>query len=167
MTEKVKKIIQTLGLEPLTFEGGYFRSTYRSAHILEKEHLPEGYNSRRVVSSAIYYLLTPDTCSRMHRLPTEEIFHFYAGDPVQMLQLSEHGTGKVITIGPDVLAGMQPQVVVPKNTWQGTRLVDGGEYALLGATVAPGFEEADFIAAEEADLLKAYPDFKEFIRQLT
>jgi predicted cupin superfamily sugar epimerase len=74
----------------------------------------------------------------MHRLKSDEIFHFYLGNPVEMLQLYPDGTGITITIGADIGAGMQPQVLVPTGTWQGARLKPGGKFALLGTTVSPG-----------------------------
>src|SRR5207249_3960045 len=98
------------------------------------------YSGDRSVSTAIYYLLTPGTFSALHRLKSDEIFHFYAGSPVKMLQLHEDGRGEEIILGSDVLAGQQPQVLVRRGVWQGSYLLPGGEFALLGCTVAPGFE---------------------------
>src|SRR5581483_11176343 len=95
-------------------------------------------------ATAIYYLLTPDTVSAMHRLATDEIFHFYLGDPVEMLQLRPDGSHRVAILGPDLDAGQRPQIVVPRGVWQGARLVPGGRFALLGTTVAPGFDYADY-----------------------
>jgi predicted cupin superfamily sugar epimerase len=166
MTETVKQIIEILDLKPLTIEGGYYRETYRSEEMVAKEHLPQRYQSARTFATAIYYLLTPETYSSLHKLPTDEIFHFYMGDPVEMLQLFDDGTGKIITIGNDLQKGQIPQVVVPKFTWQGTKLVDGGAFALFGATTAPGFEFEDFIAPNAEELIKQYPQFEKKIREL-
>jgi len=126
-----------------------------------------GYLSSRAFSTAIYYLLTSETFSSIHLLPTDEIFHFYAGDPVEMLQLFEDGTGKIIKIGNDIEKGYLPQIVVPRNTWQGTRLIPGGAYALFGTTMAPGFEFEDFVCHDKEVLLKKYPQFTEMINHLT
>ncbi len=82
----------------------------------------------------------------MHRLPTEEVFHLYLGGPVRMLQLFPDGSGREVVIGADILAGQQPQLVVPPGVWQGSRLEPGVEFALLGATMAPGFDYADYEA---------------------
>src|SRR3954469_7262470 len=95
-------ILRLLDLKPLTIEGGYFRQTYRSA---EEVELPL-YAAPRPLATAIYYLLTPDTFSQMHRVPGEEIFHFYLGDPVEMLQLAPAGHGEIIVMGHDLAAGM-------------------------------------------------------------
>ncbi|NIM01419.1 MAG: cupin domain-containing protein [Acidobacteria bacterium] len=148
-----------LGLEPHPEEGGFFRETYRS-----DTEIP---GTGRSVSTAIYYLLTADTFSAMHRLPGEEIFHFYLGDPVEMLQLSPDGTNRIVTIGNKIDEGMEPQVVVPGGTWQGSRVVPGGSFALLGATMAPGFDYADYEAGGRAALIRDHPDHAERITALT
>ncbi|MCE1200927.1 MAG: cupin domain-containing protein [Bacteroidia bacterium] len=166
VTEKAKRIIEFLGLEPLTMEGGFYKETYRSDETIEAGHLPTRFKSKRAFATAIYYLLTPDTFSALHQLPSDEIFHFYLGDPVEMLQLFEDGTGKIIQLGNDIEKGQIPQVVVPKYTWQGTRLVSGGQFALLGTTVAPGFEFEDFITPDKEALLKKYPHYATMIDHL-
>ena len=161
-----RDLIATLNLQPLPGEGGYFHETYRAddTHAV----LPSRYGpGERAFCTAIYYLLTPDTFSALHKLPTDEIFHFYLGSPVEMLLLREDGTGSVITIGPGIGNGMRPQVVVPRGTWQGSRLVDGGEFALLGTTMAPGFEFPDFVAGSRAELTSRYPTYSRWIEGLT
>ena len=163
---KSEEIIDMLKLKPLPAEGGFFVESYRADESVEE--LPRRYhNERRCFSTAIYYLLTPDTISAMHRLPSDEIFHFYAGDLVEMLQLSPDGSGKVVKLGSDLKAGLRPQVVVPRGTWQGSRLADGGHFALLGTTVAPGFEFTDFEAGAREMLVDLYPEHAHLIRQLT
>ena len=103
----------------------------------------------------------------MHRLKSDEIFHFYLGDPVEMLLLLPDGTGRTLVLGPDLLNGMQPQVVVPAGIWQGARLLKGGRLALLGTTVSPGFEFADYESGRRNELIKSYPKCQEFITHLT
>ncbi|MDP2481525.1 MAG: cupin domain-containing protein [Candidatus Palauibacterales bacterium] len=156
-----RDLIERLGLEPHPAEGGHFRETYRSARRFE----PEGaYGGDRSVSTAIYYLLTPDTFSALHRLPGDEIFHFYLGDPVDMLLLHPDGTAERITLGPD-LGTMRVQHVVRGGTWQGSRLAPGGRWALLGTTMAPGFEPEDYEAGTP-DVVGAYPGEADAIRAL-
>ncbi len=162
-----KEIIELLKLEPLPFEGGYFRETYRSSITLPPDALPRHYSSNRSVSTAIYYLLTDDTVSRLHRLPTEEIFHFYLGDPVSMLQLHPDGNGRLVVLGADLQAGHSPQLIVPAGTWIGMFLHDNGRYALMGTTMAPGFDIDDFEPGNRDQLIKEYPDYSELIRRLT
>jgi predicted cupin superfamily sugar epimerase len=162
--EKLKSL---MNLHPLPSEGGYYVETYRSPELLRQECLPDLYRGARNASTAIYYLLEPETFSAMHRLISDEIFHFYAGDPVEMLQLWPDGSGKVVLIGTDFEKGMAPQVVVPRGVWQGARLVPGGEFALLGCTVSPGFDFADYESGARALLSKAYPGFTKLITALT
>ena len=133
------RLIALLGLRPLSLEGGYFRETYRCADALPAAALPRRYGREKAMSTAIYYLLTADTFSALHRLPTDEVFHFYLGDPVEMLQLLPDGTGRLVALGPDLLAGQAPQVVVPGGAWQGSRLRDGGRLEIVERVAVTGF----------------------------
>ncbi len=150
-----------LNLEPHPIEGGSFRQTYVSAETVK---LPRGIRSQ---GTAIYYLLEAGTFSEMHVLASDEIFHFYLGDPVEMLQLHPDGTSAVFTLGPDLLAGQHVQLVVPAGVWQGTRLIGNGKLALLGCTVTPGFDYADYRNASYDELVKGWPDQAERIKALT
>jgi predicted cupin superfamily sugar epimerase len=161
------QVISALRLQPHPREGGYFVETYRSQEELPSGALPTRYPGPRSVSTAIYYLLTPETFSEMHRLRSDEVFHFYLGSPVEMLHLWPDGSGQVVTLGTDLAADMRPQVVVPRGVWQGARLRPGGDFALLGTTVAPGFDYADYEAGDRDVLVKAYPAFRESIEALT
>lgn len=154
-------IIAALNLRPHPVEGGYFRETYRCPDTLD------GPRGKRSLGTAIYYLLTPNSVSALHRLPTDEIYHFYLGDPIRMLQLEPNGTSRTIEIGSEVLAGRQPQLVVPGGVWQGSHLIDGGRFALLGATMAPGFDYADYEAGRREALARQFPEWTELIHRLT
>ena len=161
-----REIIDRFGLEPLPGEGGFYTRTHCSPGMIPREALPPGYQEPRPFSTAILYLLTPETFSALHMLPTEEIYHFYLGDPVQMLNLHPGGEAEIVTLGPDISSGQQVQWVVPKGTWQGSRLMSGGEYALLGATMCPGFDWPDMDLAEPDELIEAYPRYRDLIRRL-
>jgi len=150
-------LIAALQLQRLPLEGGYYRETYRSDQLLP--------GSVKSVCTAIYYLLTPDTCSALHRLPADEIYHFYLGDPVELLQLNEMG-GTVVRLGPNLFAGDAVQAVVPRGVWQGSSLKDGGRFALLGTTVAPGFDFEDYEAGDPTALAARYPEFAARIARL-
>jgi predicted cupin superfamily sugar epimerase len=171
MTERARPdpegLISLLGLRPHPREGGHFVETYRSDERVAAQALPPRYAGGRALGTAIYYLLTPATRSPMHRLASDEIFHFYLGDAVEMLLLRPDGSGGVAVLGPDLDAGMRPQVIVPRGVWQGARLRPGGGVALLGTTVAPGFEYADYEAGERAGLLARYPAHARMIEALT
>jgi len=163
----IEKIIEKLSLIPLVKEGGLYHQTYRSSLHIDKHSLPEIYSGKRSISTAIYYFLASDTFSAMHKLPSDEIYHFYLGDPVEMLQLRSDGSGQRSTIGNRIEENMLPQVVVQGDTWQGSRLIDGGKFALMGTTVSPGFEFSDYIHGNRATLIKEYPEFEEIITKLT
>ena len=154
-------VIERLGLTPHPREGGFFRETYRS----RETFLPTGsFSGSRSVGTAIYYLLTPDTYSALHRLPGDEVFHFYLGDPIEMLELLPDGSSRITVLGAG-LDGMRPQHVVPGGVWQGSRLLPGGAWALLGTTMAPGFSYEDYEEAG-ADVAAAYPRVAELARTL-
>ena len=163
----VEALRAILGLTPHPAEGGYFAETYRSPDQVPAAALPSHYGAGRAASTAIYYLLTPDTFSAMHRLASDEIFHFYLGDPVEMLHLHPDGSHRILGLGPNLEAGQRPQVIVPRNIWQGARLIPGGHYALLGTTVAPGFDYTDYETALRASLLATHPTAKDLILALT
>ncbi|HEY6448784.1 MAG TPA: cupin domain-containing protein [Acidobacteriaceae bacterium] len=159
-----------LRLEPHPREGGWFRQTWRSEGAIPHDALPARYmpaSMGRAAGTAIYYLLEPDSFSEMHRLASDEVFHFYLGDPVEMLQLYADGTGRRILLGSDLRAGQLVQTVVPQGVWQGSRLVPGGEVALLGCTVSPGFDYVDYASAERIALARQWPDWSEMIAVLT
>jgi len=162
--EDVKKL---LGLQPHPREGGWYVRTYEATERVDAAVFEDKrYAGARLTGTAIYYLLEPGTFSEMHRLKSDEVFHFYAGDAVEMLQLREKGEGGVMVIGNDLLRGQRPQVVVRRGVWQGSRLVEGGSWALLGCTVNPGFEFEDYEPGVREELCGAWPEFAEEITAL-
>jgi hypothetical protein len=162
--DDVKRLLQ---LTPLELEGGFFRETYRSRWQIAGDHLPEGIRGRRSIGTAIYYMVTPESFSTLHRLPGTEVFHFYLGDPVVMLQLHPEGKTQTVTLGQDLAAGHQPQVVVRGSVWQGCRLASGGRWALLGTTMSPGFDYADYETGVPDELIAQFPNVAEAIRLYT
>jgi uncharacterized protein len=163
----LEELLQLLDLKPLPEEGGFFVETYRSQEIIDAGVFGHGHTGKRSLSTAIYYLITPDSFSTLHKVPGEEIFHFYFGDPVEMLQLRANGSMQLITLGHDLRSGMKLQHVVSGGDWQGARLVTGGAYALLGTTMAPGFDYADFTKGRRDDLTATYPSHRELISRFT
>ena len=163
--EDIKKLLQ---LVPHPREGGWYIRTYESSEMLGAETFGSArYSGPRRTGTAIYYLLEPDTFSEIHRLRSDEIFHFYAGDSVEMLQLLPNGEGEVLRIGTKLEDGERPQVVVPRDVWQGSRLKPGGRWALLGCTVSPGFEFEDYEAGNREHLLVQWPRYADLISTLT
>jgi uncharacterized protein len=166
-----EKIIEILKLTPLQNEGGFYRETWRSQDTIPESALPDRYLKSKSFGTAIYYLLTTDTKSKIHRLPTDEIFHFYLGDPVEMLILYPDGNSEIIMLGQKIDEGESVQVVIPKGTWFGARLkkMSGRTYgfALMGTTVAPGFDFSDFEIGKRKVLAKLFPDKIDLIKILT
>lgn len=152
------ELIAQLRLRPLEGEGGLHRETYRRAGAGGPDH-PS--------ATAIYYLLTPDTYSELHRLPDDELYHFYLGDPVELLQMSPDGGVGVHVLGPDVTHGMVVQLLVPGGNWQGSRLREGGRFALMGTTMTPGFRLATYERGERHRLQTLYPSAAVEIERLT
>jgi len=144
------ELIGRLGLAPLPGEGGHYRETWRSRD-----------------GSAILYLLTPESFSALHRLPTDEIYHFYLGDPVEVLLLQPDGRSETVVLGPDLFGGQRVQHTVPGGVWQGSRVARGGAWALLGTTMAPAFDLAGYEAGDREALAAGWPDAADAIRALT
>lgn len=161
-----EEIIRALKMQPHPVEGGYFAETYRSAGSVPREVIP-GYPAARSLSTAIFYMLTAGTFSAMHQVRGDEMFHFYLGDPVEMLQLHPNGSGNLVVLGQDILGGMKLQHVVAGGVWQGSRLREGGKFALLGTTMAPGFEYEDYETGKRDELIAKYPAFAAPIRART
>jgi predicted cupin superfamily sugar epimerase len=154
-----------LKLEPHPVEGGHFRRTYTSNLSVEVRRDAELVT--RAMGTAIYYLLEPGTFSEMHVLSSDELFHFYLGDPVEMLQLWPDGSSALITLGQDLAAGQCVQLLVPAGVWQGTCLVGDGQVALLGCSVVPGFDFSDYTSGSYVELAARWPEESDRIRQLT
>lgn len=165
----VAELIEALKLAPLPVEGGLYRQTYVGDESIPRGGLPARYSTDKPFSTAIYYLLTdePDSFSALHRLPTDEIYHFYLGDPVEQLLLLPDGASERVVLGHDLLSGQRVQHVAPRGVWQGSRLIAGGRFALLGTTMAPGFSDHDYEGGEREALIERYPDQAELIRSLT
>ena len=165
----VEEIIKQLNLEPLPEEGGFFRRTYQSSERIPNGTLPRRHQQDLAVGSAIYALITAADFSAIHRLDTDEIYHFYNGDPLEMLLLHPDGSGEIFILGNDLQAGMRPQKVVAKNVWQGSRSIPGGEhgFSLIGTTMAPEFVWQGFELGQQKSLSAQYPAFVEMIAALT
>ncbi|MGW6642117.1 cupin domain-containing protein [Streptomyces iakyrus] len=140
-------LIAHYGLEPIPSEGGLFRQTWAGPE--RPDGRPEG--------TAIVALLTADDFSALHRLPTDEIWHFYRGDPLELLLLAPDGTTRTVVLGPEILRGQYVQFTVPAGTWMGGRVAAGGSWTLFGCTMAPGFTFAGYEHGDAAELTARYP----------
>ena len=162
----VAEIIRLFELKPHP-EGGFFKETYRSDEKFPAHALPSRYHSDRYLYTAIYYLLTEESFSVMHRIQTDELLHFYLGDPVYILQLHPDGHAETKIMGNNIASGHSPQCLIPRGIWQGARLVEGGRFALMGTTTTPGFDFEDFEIGESQKLKQLYPDQRHVIERFT
>jgi hypothetical protein len=162
-------LIKHFNMARIPQEGPWFVLTYNSSDVLARGALPERYDGPRAAGSAIIALVTRTDFSAMHRLKTDEMWHYYGGDPLEMLILHPNGSSEVVVLGADVLAGQKLQYVVPRGSWQGARPRGKGpdSYSIFGDTLAPAFEYGDFAMGYRDELQKAYPGEAALIEQLT
>ena len=149
---------------PLDVEGGMWRAMFRSDETLPEGIFPGRAGDREAYGS-ILYLLTADAVSRMHRLASDEIWHFYMGAACELLLLCPDGTGHAVRLGQDLLGGECVTTLAPRGCWQGVRMIGEGDFALLGTTMTPAYEDSDYEDGTEA-LLKEYPEFADKILPL-
>jgi predicted cupin superfamily sugar epimerase len=171
MTDKVyiQKLIEHLKLEPLPVEGGLYVQTYKAPERLPEETLPAGCTGSHPMGTVILYFYTddPDSFSAIHKLPLDETYHFYMGDPVEMLLLYPDGKSERLILGHDVLNGQKVQFTVQRGVWQSSHLLPGGEYALAGTTMSPGYEDSDYQGGDRDEMIRQYPHEADLIRTLT
>ena len=165
MHPDAEKWIELLELSPHP-EGGYFSETYRSDLTLPKASLGEGFPGDRASSTAIYYLLNEDNFSALHRIASDEMWHFYAGSALRVEGLHPDGRREDWILHNDPTVG-RPQEIVPAQTWFGSRLMKPEGYALVGCTVSPGFDFADFEMAPRTEMVKSFPEHQSWIESLT
>lgn len=166
MPAAIDRLIKALGLQPHP-EGGFYRETYRASEAIPNAGLPARFRGPRAHGTAIYYLLRAGERSKLHRIKSDEVWHFYDGDPLTIVAIS--GAGQLIetTLGRDFTAGQVPQHVVPAGFWFGAIPSRGSAFTLAGCTVSPGFDFADFELATRAGLLGDFPQHRAWIERLT
>ncbi|MFL6350250.1 MAG: cupin domain-containing protein [Bryobacteraceae bacterium] len=158
--------IDQLKLEPHP-EGGFFRETYRAPLVIEQSALPSTFQGSRTASTAIYFLLAGEEFSALHRLAADEVWHFYAGAALLIHSIDLTANHSLVKLGQNPDVGERLQWVVPAGHWFGSCLEQPDQYALVGCTVAPGFDFADFEMAERVALTAQYPQHRNMIDKLT
>ena len=166
MNKKAKEYIQKLQLKSHP-EGGYYKEIYRAGELILPDHLPKRYNSSRAFSTSIYFLLEGNQFSSFHRLKSDELWHFYDGSTLIIYTIDEKGELKKIKMGKESNEGEFFQIQIKQNIWFGAELHDQSSFALIGCTVAPGFEFADFELGKRDMLFNLYPEHKNIIKKLT
>ena len=148
-------------------EGGAFRELYRADLMLSRRSLPLFFQGDRAASTSIYFLLADGQFSAFHRIAADEVWHFYFGDPLLVYEITHNGRLVIHRLGVDVEKGESFQTVVKAGSWFASAPAPGSEYALVGCTVAPGFDFADFELADRETLTQQYPEHRELIARLT
>ena len=166
MTPTAQTYIDTLQLDAHP-EGGFFKETYRCHQRMDVTVGGDVTSDQRSVSTGIYFLLEKNNFSAFHKIQSDEMWHFYAGQALEVLTLNAHGELGCTRLGSDLLGGEVHQHVVPANTWFASRVAVGGSFSLVGCTVAPGFDFADFCLADRAMLVAAFPQHSQTITELT
>lgn len=160
-----QQLIQQYNLLPHP-EGGWYKQTYKSAEYISAAALPERFGGDRPFSTAIYFLLEKGNYSAFHRIKSDECWHFYRGDPLEIIVLQPNGELGVTTLGNDITKGHLFQYVVPAGCWFASRPAPGSQYCFVGCTVAPGFDFADFEMANGEQLVSEFPQHNNLIREL-
>jgi hypothetical protein len=166
MDDPVKRIVERFELEPHP-EGGYFREVYRASMQLDHPGIPDREACQRPAATLIYFLLSGDDFSALHRVRhSDEVWHLYAGGPLEITVIDERGRLGVRELTTDLGVG-EPTTMIPAGSWQSARLAPGAAWALGGCSVAPGFDYRDFEMPAAGELLALFPEHEATIRQLT
>jgi hypothetical protein len=167
MNQQAQHVITRLCLERHP-EGGHYRETYRSVESISAEYLPERFaGGARPFSTAIYFLLADDDFSALHRIKSDEIWHYHAGGTMLIHEVDQSGRYVQHKLGGDCSKNVSFQVVVKAGSWFGATLEKPGTFTLVGCTVSPGFDFRDFEMAERGELLRQFPGLREIIERLT
>jgi len=162
----VQLLIDKLELLPHP-EGGYFKETYRSQGEIPEASLSSDFEGNRNYATGIYYLLESGDYSALHKIKQDEMWHFYQGDAIELVTITEEGELNVVLIGSDIANNEQPQYVVPKNVWFAASVSKPNSYALAGCTVSPGFDFRDFELGSYEQLVDLFPQHEAYIKKFT
>ncbi len=166
MSPQAQKYIEKLQLKPHP-EGGYYKEIYRAGEIILPENLPKRYKLSRNFSTSIYFLLEGNQVSKFHRLKSDEQWHFYDGSKIVIYVIDEGGKLNKILLGRNIEKGESLQTVIKHNSWFAAELSDKISFAIIGCTVAPGFDFNDFELGKRDDLINTFPQLRELIYKLT
>lgn len=157
-------VVELLELKPLVPEGGFYKETFRSGAQIPTPNGP------RPVSTAIFYMITGSNFSAFHKLLNDEVYHFYSGKSVELHLIFPNGNYRLVKLGSNFAAGEVPQYTVPAGTWQASKIANSSsenDWSLLGTTMSPGFDFADFVLANRKDLIFQFPAQRLIIEALT
>ncbi|MES2567694.1 MAG: cupin domain-containing protein [Bacteroidota bacterium] len=162
----VENIVQELNLLPHP-EGGYYKETYRSELKVSQSCLPADFSGERNIATGIYFLIEKGNFSALHKIKSDETWHFYYGDALEVIEINEKGELTQTKIGPDLRNGEKFQYTVKANTWFGSRVSSKGNFSFVGCTVYPGFDFQDFKLGKKHELILQFPEHSGIITELT
>ncbi|MBC8110862.1 MAG: cupin domain-containing protein [Verrucomicrobia bacterium] len=148
-------------------EGGYYRETYRSPEMISYHNLPLRYSESRSFSTSIYFLMESHHFSAFHRIQSDEMWHFYYGCPVHVYVIDEKGNLEILKVGQNPESGELFQALVPAGCWFASHPAEPESFSLVGCTVAPGFDFADFEIANTDELVSQFPEHEAVIRKFS
>jgi len=162
----VETLVKELDLLPHP-EGGFYKETYRSEGKITQSCLSPNFKGDRNMATGIYFLIEKNNFSALHKIKSDETWHFYYGDALEVIEINEQGRLTITKIGSNLSNGETFQYTVKANTWFGSRASEGGSFSLVGCTVYPGFDFNDFELAKREDLIKLFPNHQNIITELT
>jgi uncharacterized protein len=160
-----QELIEEYKLQPHP-EGGYYRECYRSETVFPLSALPKGFKGDRAASTAIYFLLEQGNSSAFHRIKSDECWHFYCGDPLNVYVIDKAGDLITFTLGSNIKLGQYFNFTVPADCWFASRPLKESSFSFVGCTVSPGFDFEEFELAKVDELSKIYPQHESIIREL-
>jgi len=162
----VDALVKKLELLPHP-EGGYYKETYRSAETISENALPVRFKGERSFATAIYFLIEKNNFSALHKIKSDEIWHFYYGDALEVIEIDGRGNLKTTLVGNKLEEGELFQYTVKAGNWFGSRVREGGAFSLVGCTVSPGFDFSDFEMADRKKLTEQFPRHAGLIEKMT
>jgi len=162
----VEILVKELDLLPHP-EGGYYKETYRSEGKISTSCLSSDFKGDRNMATAIYFLIEKGNFSALHKIKSDETWHFYYGDALEVIEINDQGELTITKIGAHLQKGETFQYTVKANTWFGSRVSGNGNFSLVGCTVYPGFDFNDFELANRQELIKQFPQHPQLISELT
>jgi predicted cupin superfamily sugar epimerase len=161
-----EELIKVFELQPHP-EGGFFKETYRSNGVIGSNSNEKHFPSHRNYSTAIYFLIEKNNFSSFHRIKSDEVWHFYEGDALEVIEIDLNGNLIKTKVGKDILNGQKFQYMVKAGHWFGSRVLKGGEFSFVGCTVSPGFDFNDFEIGKKEELIKLFPQHQKIISELS
>jgi len=161
----VQQLVDQYNMQPHP-EGGYYKETYRSSGLIPKTALPETFTGDRNFATAIYFLLEQGNFSAFHKIKSDECWHFYAGQTLEVFVIMPNGDLETVQLGSNMQNNETFQYTVPANCWFASRPHADTVFSFVGCTVAPGFDFADFELANADALIETYPQHAAVIRSL-